>query len=345
MSQILRIEPPPSRLESVQIEPTTYCNLKCAGCKRTWRDSRGLLTPRNMPLETFAKIMENLPPGGVCWLNGFGEPTLNDALPEMVAVAKRSFDQVYVISNLLARDIAFYRELERRGLDQLHVSVDSLQQQTAELVRFGTDVEKLKERLAAVRRAISVPIIINCVVSVKNMHDVPDTLAALDRIGGFDVGFADFGAFGGGDEDYSAWFTTADHKAAFNGMLKRVVPHMKNLTFRNPGFKQRRRRHKSDRCSRPFFDPGVTVDGFLVPCCVELQNPGHYRYTSIVTQTLAEAWRSPAISGWLRAYLEEEPAICKECTLNPWRNEKPSIWARLGLARPQPRQAAEIGLE
>jgi MoaA/NifB/PqqE/SkfB family radical SAM enzyme len=340
MREILQIEPAPSRLKSVQIEPTTYCNLKCAGCTRTWRDSRGLLTPRNMPLATFKTIMANLPPGDICWLNGYGEPTLNEALPEMVAVAKQTFDDVFVISNLLARDAEFFVRMERQGLDQLHVSVDSLHQQTAELVRFGTDVEKLKERLAAVREAVSIPIIINCVVSVKNMEDVANTLTELDRIGGFDVGFADFGAFGGGDDDYSGWFTTLDHKAAFNAMLKRVTPRMKNLTFRNEGFKQRRRKFKSDRCPRPFFDPGVTVDGFLVPCCVELHNPGHYRFTSIVNQTLAEAWRSPAISGWLRAYLEREPGICKECTLNPWRNEKPSIWERLGLARPEAKETA-----
>ena len=345
MRQKLHIEPPPSRLKSVQIEPTTYCNLKCAGCKRTWRDSRGLLTPRTMPLETFRKIMANLPPGDICWLNGFGEPTLNEALPEFIAIAKRKFDNVHVISNLLARDPEFYVRMVENGLDQLHVSVDSLHQETAELVRFGTEVEKLKERLAAVRAAIPVPIIINCVVSVKNMSDVENTLTELNRIGGFDVGFADFGAFGGGDEDYSDWFTTLDHKAVINAMLKRVTPQMKNLTFRNEGFKQRRRKHKSDRCPRPFFDPGVTVDGFLVPCCVEMQNPGHYRYTSIVDQTFAEAWRSPAISGWLQAYLEKEPAICKDCALNPWRNEKPSLWERLGLTRAEPRETAAFVLD
>lgn len=344
MRETLQIEPAPSRLKSVQIEPTTYCNLKCAGCTRTWRDSRGLLTSRNMPLATFKKIMANLPPGDICWLNGFGEPTLNEALPEMVAAAKRSFDNVFVISNLLARDVDFYVRLEREGLDQLHVSVDSLHQQTAELVRFGTDVEKLKKRLAAVRDAVSVPIIINCVVSRKNMEDVPDTLAELDRIGGFDVGFADFGAYGGGDDDYSGWFTSLDDKAGFKDALQDVTPKLNNLTFRNDGFKQRRRRHKTDRCPRPFFDPGVTVDGYLVPCCVELQNPGHYRYTSIVDQTFAEAWRSPAISSWLRAYLEKEPMICKECTLNPWRNEKPSIWQRLGLTRPKREDSAATGL-
>jgi MoaA/NifB/PqqE/SkfB family radical SAM enzyme len=340
MDQVLRIEPPPSRLESVQIEPTTYCNLKCAGCNRTWRDSRGLLAAKVMPLEIFTKVMKNLPPGGTCWLNGYGEPTLNDALPAMIAVAKQSYDKVFVISNLLAREMDFYRRMEAAGLDELHVSVDSLNQEIADLVRFGTDTKRLKERLRAVRTALSVPIIINIVVSVKNLRDVADTLAELNGIGGFDCGFADFGAFGDEDEDYGGWFTKREHKAEFNAMLERITPKLKNLTFRNTQFKRRRRKNPASRCSRPFFDPAVTVDGMLAPCCVELHNPGHYRNTSIVNQTFAEAWRSPAIREWLTAYLAEEPAICKECCLNPWRNEKPSFWELIGFGRPEPRQTA-----
>ena len=335
MGQVLRLDVPPSRLESVQIEPTSFCNLKCAGCNRTWRDARGLLSSRNMPLSTFVKVMGNLPPGGICWLNGYGEPTLNENLPEMVAVAKKTYDKVFVISNLPARDMGFYRRLEGAGLDELHVSVDSLNPDIAKLVRFGTDTKRLKERLKAVRAALSLPITINIVVSMKNLYDVPDTLAALNAIGGFTCGFADFGAFGDEEEDYGGWFTTPATKAVFNGLVERAVSKMTNLEFHNTKFKQRRRKSAADRCPRPFFDPGVTVDGLLTPCCVELHNPGHYRNTSIAEQSFAEAWASPAVQDWLRAYLSEEPAFCKECCLNPYRNEKPraSFWPLFGLGR------------
>ena len=327
--------PPPSRLKSVQIEPTSYCNLKCAGCNRTWRDSKGILSPAHMSLETFGRVIANLPPGDTCWLNGYGEPTLNVALPDMIAVAKEKFDAVYVISNLLARGVDFYQEMEAKGLDQLHVSVDSLNPEIASVVRYGTDVGKLIDRLDHVRRALSVPIIINVVVSEKNLFDVPNTIAILDRVagraGGFEVGFADFGAFADDDFDYSSWFTTPTSKATFKRLMAAVIPAMKNLKFRNEEFKQRRRKRASDRCERPFFDPAVTVDGFLTPCCVELHNADHYQRTSVADQPLDHAWRSAAVAGWLEAYLRQEPAICRECCLNPYRNEKKSrpLWSRL----------------
>lgn len=331
----LQVLPPPSRLKSVQIEPTSYCNLKCAGCNRTWRDNRGVLNSTHMALETFDRVIANLPPGDVCWLNGYGEPTLNIALPEMIAVAKKKFSQVYVISNLLARGVDFYQEMQTKGLDQLHVSVDSLNPEIANLVRYGTDVGKLTDRLEQVRKALSIPIIINIVVSEKNLFDVPNTIAILDsiagRAGSFEVGFADFGAFADDDFDYSSWFTGPASKATFNQILSAVIPAMTNLKFRNEEFKQRRRKRPSDRCERPFFDPAVTIDGYLTPCCVELHNPDHYQRTSIVDQSLDQAWRSGAVMGWLEAYLREEPAICRECCLNPYRNEKKSrpLWSRL----------------
>jgi MoaA/NifB/PqqE/SkfB family radical SAM enzyme len=322
----LKLSPAPARLKSIQIEPTSYCNLKCAGCNRTWREGQGTLVSRHMALETFARVIDHLPPGDVCWLNGYGEPTLNIDLPDMVATAKTRFDQVYVISNLLARGIDFYRALERKGLDQLHVSVDSLNPEVADTVRYGTDVVKLRDRLGEVRAALQVSMTINIVVSEKNLYDIPNTLAYLNRLagrpGGFDVGFADFGAFADDDYDYSSWFTNTGSKAIFNKMIAPLIPKFSNLNFRNEEFKQRRRKRPTDRCERPFFDPAVTVDGHLVPCCVELHNADHYRRTSIVDQDFQTAWAAPGIQEWLKDYLREEPSICRECCLNPYRNEK-----------------------
>ncbi len=339
--------PLPEKLKSVQIEPTTYCNLKCAGCNRTYRESKETLDVKHMPLETFRAIIDNLPPGEICWLNGYGEPTLNTDLPEFVQIAKTKFDQVYCISNALTRGPEFYRELEAAGLGELHLSVDSLNPEMADLVRFGTDTEKLRRRLREIRAAISLDIIINVVVSDKNMFDVPNTLSHLNEIGGFRVGFADFGAFAEEGYDYGDWFTNWDTKMTFNQMIEPLTEKFTNVSFINTRFKLRRRKRNAQRCDRPFLHPAVTVDGFLTPCCVELHNTGHYSNTNVAMMPYAEAWESESVSRWISAYQEAEPNICKECCLNPWRSEKDyrSWWERLSGARPEPAKSPTAAAE
>lgn len=326
--------PVPAKLMSVQIEPTTNCNLKCAGCNRTYRESQGTLEVKTMALETFRAIIANLPPGEICWLNGYGEPTLNAALPDFIPIAKEKFDRVYCISNALTRGPDFYRRMEAAGLDELHISVDSLNPAMSETVRAGTDTGKLKRRLREIRDILTIDIIINVVVSAKNMHDVPDTVAQLNKIGGFRVGFADFGAFAEEGYDYGEWFLDWPAKQAFNRIIKPLTETCTNLSFINTRFKMRRRKRGTARCDRPFLHPAVTVEGLLTPCCVELHDTSHYSETNVAMMTYGEAWESEPVSKWVSDYMESEPDICKECCLNPWRNEKDHKpwWQRLAGA-------------
>ncbi len=321
----------PLRLKSVQIEPTTNCNLKCAGCNRTYREEQGTLEVKTMALETFRAIIANLPPGEICWLNGYGEPTLNAALPDFIPIAKEKFDRVYCISNALTRGPDFYRRMEAAGLDELHISVDSLDPAMADAVRSGTDTGKLKRRLREIRAALSIDIIINVVVSAKNLYDVPNTVAHLDEIGGFRVGFADFGAFAEEGYDYGDWFMDWETKQSFHRMIKPITETFTNVSFINTRFKMRRRKKTTARCDRPFLHPAVTVDGLLTPCCVELHDTGHYGETNVAMMTYEEAWASAPVSKWVSDYIEAEPEIFKECCLNPWRNEKDykPWWERL----------------
>ncbi len=321
----------PEKLASVQIEPTTWCNLKCAGCNRTYRENEGTLEISHMSLQTFQAVVDNLPPAEVCWLNGYGEPTLNPGLPKFLPIAKKKFDQVFCISNALTRGPDFYREMEAGGLDELHISVDSLNPDMVDRVREGTVTEKLKRRLAEIRAAIKIDIIINIVVSEKNMFDVPNTLKHLNDIGGFNVGFADFGAFAEGNYDYGDWFLSWDSKVTFNRMIAPLPEKFSKISFINTRFKARRRKKNTLRCDRPFLHPAVTVDGLLTPCCVELHNTDHYENTNVAMMPYEDAWNSAPVSKWIADYNESEPDFCKECCLNPWRDEgeyKP-WWARL----------------
>jgi MoaA/NifB/PqqE/SkfB family radical SAM enzyme len=308
----------PASLDVIDIEVSGRCNLKCAGCRRTTEaidDGRGA---RIMALETFERILRNAPPFGGLLFTGEGEPTLNPHLPAMVALVRREWPQakMVVVTNLLARDTQFYRDLAASGLNALGVSIDSLDQAVADRVRFGTKVEKLKRRLAALRATAAIPFQILIVVSRINMEDVFSTLATLNEIGRFQVMLADYMDKGSPD-----WCLSYEEKRAFIRRLGASTRLYPNLRIAPPGYFHAPR----GACNRPFKHPAVNVDGHLSPCCASF-NESLYGATSVATQSFAEAWRSPAVTQWLSSFAaatkESEPEICASCILNPrhWLN-------------------------
>lgn len=311
----------PASFDVIDIEVSGRCNLKCAGCRRTTEhidDGRGA---RLMSLETFQRVLRNAPPFGGILFTGEGEPTLNAELPEMVSWVRREWPKagMVVVTNLLARDTQFYRDLSNAGLNALGVSVDSLDQAVADKVRYGTKVEKLKRRLVALRNSLSLPIQIMIVVSRVNMDDVFSTLAELNAIGRFQVMLADYM-----DKGSDEWLLSYEEKRAFIRRLGASTRNYPNLRIAPPAYFHAPR----GACNRPFRHPAVNVDGHLSPCCASF-NEAVYDNTSVVTQTFAEAWRSPAVAQWLSAFTAgPEPELCNGCILNPrqWLNfADPSI--------------------
>src|SRR5262245_61865665 len=53
---------PPDRVSWLQVETTTLCSLKCAGCGRTIAKAVGTWTDQHMSAARFRKIIEHAPP-------------------------------------------------------------------------------------------------------------------------------------------------------------------------------------------------------------------------------------------------------------------------------------------
>ena len=100
----------PARLRRLQIEITTGCNLRCAGCQRTLGMAEGTWRNAHMPLDRFAAVLGNAPPADAIILQGIGEPTLHPGLPEMIGLARETgrYGVVSFNTNALARETAYY---------------------------------------------------------------------------------------------------------------------------------------------------------------------------------------------------------------------------------------------
>lgn len=309
---------PPTSLRRLQIETTTWCNLKCVGCPRTIDTNKGVWENRHMPVAMFRRIIDHMPPAYVAVLQGIGEPTLHPDILELVTIARGSgkFQGVSFNTNALAHGIDFYRKLIHAGLNHLSISVDSFNQDIAERCRSGTLTRKLRERVVELRREFPLNYTISIVLSRLNLYDFPNTLAELNGIGKFMVEIQPMMIYAGqppepGQEDK---YLGPDEVTLFNRMRDLITPTLPNLEIITAGPLWHEGRMV--RCTRPFTSPYVTVDGYLTPCCTIL-SPDVYGQTSVHDMTFEDAWRSPGVSDWIKSYIEKQPDICIGCTFNP----------------------------
>lgn len=298
-------------IDTVQVETTSDCNLKCQGCLRTLRLAHRGWSSRHMPADLFARVLDHLPRCRVLILNGTGEPMLNPDIAAIVRMARDSgkFQGLTFNSNGLARDIPAFVEVAKAGLSFLSVSVDSLTQAVADKVRGGTRVDKLARRVRELAAALPIPLTITTVVCRENLLDVGETLAQLNGLGRFtvfltgwsDVALLDFlEPMGRALERKDRIFLAA--------LVEKLRPQLPNLdlVLTQPVEKS------GERCPAPFRHPFVNAEGFLAPCCT-LTDAYHYGGISIAEIPLIEAMKLPVPARWLEGYALAEPLACRGC--------------------------------
>lgn len=270
-----------------------------------------------MSLEVFRLVLDHLPPADILILQGIGEPVLHPQLRELVTLAKSrgQFNNIAFNTNALSRHVGYYVELSQRGLNHLSISVDSLNQSIADRCRFGTKVEKLKKRIAALYQALDIPMMISIVLSRHNLYDLPNTLFELSQLGKFSVEIQPLMLYHGipDTEDTSHLLRSQDLETfrRFFPILTHDFASSLVLLPAGPFWPPEKR----GRCPRPFVSPYITVDGWLTPCCT-IVDPGVWQKNSILTQDFSHAWQSAPIQSWLQSYLSTQPEVCQGCTFN-----------------------------
>ena len=304
-----------SFFHQLQIEITTDCNLKCEECPRTIGMARQHWVSRHMSIDDFRLIVEHAPRAAVATLQGVGEPTLHPLLGDFIPIVRASgkFQHVILNTNALARDLDYYRKLHETGLTTVSISVDSLNQEVAALCRFGTKVEKLKQRivdLAAIFPGLSITL----VASRLNVADIPATLVWLNKAGNYRVEIQvaiDF------KRDHAQ--TNALSNSESHALLNRILgmkDEIQNLSLAFSPSMLSVAGQAVSRCNKPFLAPYVTIDGFLTPCCV-CYDESLYGHANLIRSDMQSLWATPVVSGWLQSYLRKSPDMCTGCSFNP----------------------------
>jgi len=236
---------------TVFTEISSKCNLSCENCYRTKTDYPS--KNKNMRFDTFKSIVDSLP-SGIQYLitQGFGESAFNPDLKRMLRYAKKSrkFQTIILDSNLLLKNADYYQSLFDDGLDRLIVSVDSFDQSICDLLRKGTDIEKLIRNLTEIIKSNSDHLHVRITVSKTNIDNLENTLA---RLSDMTVQRVEIGAI----VDYHNNRITLDDQdeTKLISIIKKFEKRINILL------------DKYSVCILPFTTISFNANGNIMPCC------------------------------------------------------------------------------
>jgi MoaA/NifB/PqqE/SkfB family radical SAM enzyme len=135
------------------VEPTNRCNSRCETCVRTFNQQEPL---RDMALEEFRPVVDQLPWLHRVVLHGVGEPLLNRALPSMIAHLKRRQDPPHVLfnSNAILLGPDWQEALLEAGLDEYRISTDAAHAALYARIRGVDAFDLMTANVAAFARRI-----------------------------------------------------------------------------------------------------------------------------------------------------------------------------------------------
>ena len=270
-----------------RVDPTNTCTLACPYC---WRTISKRPEPATLSLETF--IQGFSPFEESCLLVSFqmfGEPTLNEALPEMIRHAHTRGAATYVSTNLQSVDEGSMFRLLTSGLDLLTIAVDAATPETYRIMKPGGDYARLMDNLdllfrlkRSIPRAPSVGF--QVLVTRHNEGELPK-IRDLARMAGAD--YLDFKPVVFLPD--SSWSPTS------------------------PTFHMSRYLRRRANCSLPWTNITLLANGRFFPCCAF---PGEFDLGPIGDAVLEEIWNGQSMRAIRKAFRSGNlHPLCRCCPL------------------------------
>jgi len=282
---------------AVSMELTNQCNLSCPECPSgsgLMKRARGYMDP-----ELYNKVISELRPY-LFYVNLYfqGEPMLHPRFFEFLARKENFRTVVSTNGHFLMEENA--EKLVRSNLSRLIVSLDGMDSETYSLYRrngnFDTVLNGIRNVAEAKKREhSSLQLVIQFLVNRNNEAQIPEARRLANEV-----------------------------KAALK-LKSMQIYNSNDIEYWQPAGKRFRRYNKKngeyllrnsmpDRCRRLWFNPVVTWDGKVVPCCFDkdaehvMGDLNEKSFRDIWNGTEYRLFRKRVLSG--RKMIE----ICKNCT-------------------------------
>jgi radical SAM protein with 4Fe4S-binding SPASM domain len=282
---------------AVSTELTNRCNLHCPQCSTG--SGRMLRESGFMEIGLFNRVMKELTPYLYC-LNLYfqGEPMLHPLFFSFINNCPKPYTIVSTNGHFLSVENS--ERLARSGLNKLIISIDGIDQQTYSAYRVNGSINSVIDGIKNVTRAkhihnSSLKIEIQFLVNRLNEHQIPEIrllaksvnaslrLKSMQVIDKADIKFwtpsiGKFSRYEMTDGEY---------------VIKNTMP---------------------DRCARLWFNPVITWDGKVIPCCFDKN--AEYEMGDLNNDSFTDIWNGPKYRIFRKSILTGRHmiGICRNCT-------------------------------
>jgi MoaA/NifB/PqqE/SkfB family radical SAM enzyme len=318
---------------NIFIEVTNRCNLVCTTCPRTYNSYENLNSIR---WETFLRIADQFPEMERAVLHGIGEPLLNKELARMIAFLKAHNVTVLFNTNATLLTEVRARELIAAGLDELRVSLDSLNPRTYHQIRGAPLLDKLIANLKGFVKlkdelGVDHPHLSLWMMGMKEtIHELPDLVRLAADLGIPNVYLQRLVYYA--HEPDSPGMMNANHglvtthKAEIQRFIKEAEALTQSLdvslyasgaTTAIQSIEKSTERMPWAQCARPWTTAYITANGNALPCCISPFATMDYQSLilgNVFDQPFEDLWNAEPYQIWRTQLLSEQPhEACAGC--------------------------------
>jgi len=311
------------------VEPTNRCNSRCQTCVRTFT---ALEPPRDLTLDEFRGLVDQVPCLQRVVLHGVGEPLLNSHLPVMVAYLKGRPcpPRVLFNSNALALTPLLQAALIEAGLDEFRVSADAAHAQLYSHIRGVDAFDRVVENVAAFARRIEAarrgPRLSLWITALReNLPDLPELVRLARRLGVGEIYVQRLVFYGQGlaRPEQSLFQALHAAEAGYLAQAEALAAELGVALQASGATSPRDSLEAIDgdrpwaRCRRPHTLMYITANGNVLPCCFSPFTARDYAgliLGNAFQSPLAEIWQGAAYRRFRAALQSEEPPeACDRC--------------------------------
>ena len=282
---------------SIGIELTNHCNLNCPECL----SGSGLMQRERgfMDIELYKKIIEELHPY-LFSINLYfqGEPMLHPQFFDFLRVINSPRTVVSTNGHFLDWDSS--REIVNSGLYKLIISLDGIDQESYSAYRVNGNYSKVIEGIGNIANAkkrfkSALKTEIQFLVNRLNEHQIPDA-EELARRFGMTLRLKSMQVINKAKTDF--WMPEKIRFRRYNRKNGEFIP-LNSFP---------------DRCARLWFNPVITWDGKVVPCCFD--KDAEHVMGDLNYEPFRQIWRGGKYRTFRQSILtgRKKVLICRNCT-------------------------------